>query len=40
MLRNEGRDSDADKKRAEQSGISAYRVKPFDLKLFHKTIHS
>jgi len=32
------RESDADKKLAEQSGASAYMVKPFDLQLFTQTI--
>lgn len=32
------RESDADKKLAEQSGANAYMVKPFDPELFHKTI--
>ena len=32
------KESDADKKLAEQSGADAYMVKPFDLSLFTQTI--
>lgn len=32
------KESEADKKLAEQSGADAYMVKPLDLKLFNRTI--
>ena len=32
------KESDADKKLAEQAGANAYMVKPFDLELFNRTI--